>query len=188
MINNTIQTLLASLASTGVCQTGKRYLQGTPQDLEVLIKVWRRWPEYWSEHSSFAIEMLRKFLNEDTKQYLAQKNLFFDFAGHADLDMKDATPVFVVGDSNVTLTTKDYGVAKIYLFNNARVSIACGKKSVVFVEAYDDTQFCVSKNNDSEICVYQYDMSVVVGDAKIKKCEHIRGEVFNGQETEKPIN
>lgn len=45
------ELILTELAKTGVCNAGLRYLDSTDKSVDVLIKVWKRWPEYFCEHS-----------------------------------------------------------------------------------------------------------------------------------------
>ena len=76
-----IKALLDVLSKVGVCETGKRYLNGTDKDINVLIKVWKGWAEYLYEHSDFACKVLRKYLTEEDKKTLECESLFLDKVG-----------------------------------------------------------------------------------------------------------
>lgn len=183
MENEAIKSLLDELAGCGVCQTGKRYLDGTQHDLSTLVKVWRGWPEYLYEHSDFALSVMRKYLDSPTKELLAEEALYVDYKGEA--GTKKQSRVFFLGDSDAEMNLDDYAVATIYLFNRAKVTLRPGANAVLAVETFDDSELHIEGGEKARITVYKYDRSKVTGTARIKPKEYKRGEVFNGEEIEK---
>lgn len=182
MGKNNISILLDSLAKTGVCKTGRRYLAGTSKDLDVLIKVWRSWAEYLYEHSSLAIKLFRKYIDEETRNILADNWLFIDYSSECDLSkLTDNVPIFFVGDCDCNLIVPDYKVAKVYVFNASHITAKIGHNAYLNVETWDNAQFEVL-DNQGKCVVYKYDHSVVSGDANVIQKEYHRGSCFNGQE------
>lgn len=180
-MKNNIYKLLECLAETGVCQTGRRYLNGTNKDLETLVKVWRGWPEYWYEHSEATIKLLRSFLTDEDKRALAGKFLFIDFSGEVRLDRGFSEPIFIVGNSDIIVNMPAYMVGKSYLFNNAKAIFNVSDNAIFNIETFDTTH--VKINNPQGKCtIYRYDQSIVSGTARIINREYIRGDVFNGNE------
>jgi hypothetical protein len=178
--SGTIKNMLDELAACGVCQTGKRYLKGTPCDLNTLIKVCKGWPEYLYEHSNYALPLFRKYLNESDKRILAGQSLYVDYKGQAEVNQ--SSRVFFMGDSKADLYTNDYAVSTIYLFNKSHVSLYPGNNSILVVEAFDDSNIDVMSGMNVKVTVYRHDRSKAVGVAKIISKEYKRGEVFNGRE------
>ena len=184
--NEAIEKLLSELSGCGVCQTGKRYLDGSPRDMATLVKVWRGWPEYLYEHSEFALSVLRKYLDGPAKEILAQEAIYVDHKGSA--ITHEASRVFFMGDSVADLQLDDYAVATIYLFNSAKVTLHCGENACVSVETFDDSRLNIYGGEKGRITVYKYDRSIVTGAARIKPKEYKRGEVFNGRENDLKTN
>lgn len=180
-MKDNISKLLECLAKTGVCQTGRRYLNSTGKDFETLIKVWRGWPEYWYEHSEPTIKTMRQLLTKEDKQALAKEFLFVDFEGEVTLNNHTTAPIFVVGNSNVIFNAPHYKVAKLYLFNEAKVVFNIPENSILNIEMFDSSQLHVN-NQTGKCTVYKYDQSTVSGHACIIEKEYIRGEIFNGKE------
>jgi hypothetical protein len=174
-----IKALLDVLSKVGVCETGKRYLNGTAKDINVLIKVWKGWAEYLYEHSDFACKVLRKYLTEEDKKTLECESLFLDKVGRPNEFLK--TPIFLVGDCDIEIDISPISFYKIYLFNKSKAKIHCGYDSIMDIEAFDESH--VSIDGDTHRCtVYKYDKSTIEGSCKIKEKEYIRGAVFNGEE------
>lgn len=180
MKENNIKKLLEQLGGVGVCETGKRYLGGTKKDFQTLVKVWRGWPEYLYEHSEIALKFLRRFLTPDDMQRLSEESLFVDYAGEKMLN--NTNPVFIIGDSDVKLSMKNYAVAKIYLFGAAKVEVRVSEKAIVNIEAFNDSSVVVNNEAHGRCTVYQYDRAAVQGNAVIVKKQYVRGEVFNGRD------
>lgn len=180
---NNISNLLEEFTKVGVCETGKRYLKGTPKDIETLIKVWRRWPEYLYEHSEYALSILRKYLTEENKKYLAGQHLFVDFTGSVNISIENSEhPVFILGDSDCIVSTTHYAVLKMYVFNSSRVELSCEDHSINDIEAFNNSYLNINVDSDSKCKVYQYDKAEIIGNAEISSKEYKRGLVFNGKE------
>ncbi|MEG2004272.1 MAG: hypothetical protein RR057_06690, partial [Clostridia bacterium] len=130
--------LLKDLAKIGVCKTGKRYLYTTTQDLNTLIKIWKGWPEYWYEHSEYAIRLMRYCIDDIDKVILQKENLYLDTEGMFEVGCGESV-VFIVGSSNITMVMKEYTATKIYIFNDSKVKINCSSTSIVNVEAWNDS-------------------------------------------------
>nr|DAU07296.1 MAG TPA: hypothetical protein [Caudoviricetes sp.] len=180
-MGNNINRLLECLAKTGVCQTGKRYLNGTNKDLETLIKVWRGWPEYWYEHSEATIKLLRMFLTDQDKKTLAENFLFVDFFGEFRLNREFSEPIFIVGSSNVVINMPAYMVGKSYLFNEAKAMFNVSENAIFNIETFDTSHIEIN-NPQGKCTIYRYDQSIVSGTARVIDKEYIRGNVFNGKE------
>lgn len=174
------ENLLSTLAKVGICKTGKRYLRTTPRDMDTVIKCWKNWAEYFIEHSDFSLKTIRQFVSEDMKRELHANNLFVDLVGSVTIGSDNA--VFVMGDSDVTITIEDWAVVKIYAFNNAKIKLIEGQRAYINIEAYNSAHVVAEAANDAKVTVYQYDNSIAEGSANIHKKEYNRGEVFNGKE------
>lgn len=177
-----IKTLLECLAKNGVCQTGERYLNRNQKNIATLAKVWRGWPEYLYEHSAFALDMLRKYLDSEDKVFLSKDFLFLDYTGT--IKLGGISPIYLIGESEVTLTMDDFATAKIYLFNSAKVAIICNRNAYLNIETFDNSELKIINGEKGKCVVYQYDNSIIEGVAKIEYKEYIRGKVFNGNESE----
>lgn len=178
---NNISKLLDCLAKTGVCQTGRRYLNSTGKDIETFIKVWRGWPEYWYEHSETAIKAMRTFLTEDDKNTLAKELLFTDYEGKITLNNRNSFPVFIVGKSNIVVNVPSYAVAKIYLFNEAKAMFNVEENAIINIETFDMSSIKVN-NRKAQCTVYKYDQSEITGNVRVINKQYLRGEIFNGKE------
>lgn len=181
MENKATKAILEDLSDCGVCQTGKRYLQGTQKDLATLVKVWKGWPEYFYEHSAYALQVMRKHMDEKLRHQLAGELLFVDFKGEAIIGNGDEQ-VYFIGDSHVDVRVDDFTVGTIYLFNEANVTLRAGINVFLTVEAFDDSCLNIAGGEKGRIMVYKYDRSKITGTARIKPKEYIRGKVFNGKE------
>lgn len=178
----TIDNLFAKLADLGVCQSGRRLWNQSEKDLDMIIKVWKKWPEYLVEHSIQALPILRTFFStDDLKRRLAVDNIYID--NDKEIELSSDNSVFFIGDCNCHVKVKDWGTVKIYCFNESSLSIDCGFHSYVNVECYNNTKVDVICNNAS-CTVYSYDESEIKSNEKVsvipKKIE--RGNVFNGEE------
>lgn len=177
-----INNLFSELADLGVCQSGKRLWTQSSKDLNMIIKVWKRWPEYLVEHSIQALPILRSFFSsDDLIERLVVDNIYLDHS--KDVELSSDNSVFFIGDCNCHVKVKDWGTVKIYCFNKSSLSIDCGFHSYVNVECYNNTKIDVACNNGA-CTVYSYDDSDVKSNGKVsvvrKKIE--RGNVFNGEE------
>lgn len=175
------EQLFNGLADIGVCSTGQRYMHGQNRDLSFLIKIWKRWPEYLIEHSGEAIGLLRKHLSAKDIHTLFQDDIFLDQQYFEKNVETDAT-CFAVGRAKGVINIPDWGVAKIYTFNDSKVTIHCGDQSIVNIECYDSSS--VNITGSGRVIVHQYDKSLVFGNANIIKENIDRGLVFNGKEIE----
>lgn len=179
-MEDNIKRLLERLGNIGVCKTGQRYLSGTSQDFNTLVKVWRGWPEYFYEHSDIALKFMRDYLTGEDKIKLANENLFVDYSGL--ITAPSETPVFVIGCSNIEINSDDYTVLKIYAFNNSSVEVNMSKNVIANIEAWNNSSITVNNAERGRCTVYQYDGAIVIGDARIVRRQYKRGEVFNGRE------
>ena len=60
------EKLFSELADLGVCASGRRLWRQSSKDVDMIIKVWKKWPEYWVEHSEGALAIVRKYFSLDT--------------------------------------------------------------------------------------------------------------------------
>lgn len=177
------KNLFEIVRNIGICETGKRYLDKEKKDIYLLIKVWKRWPEYLIEHSTQVVDIFRQYLTENDKLKLEESNIYFDSIAN---NIIDSDTVFISGTSKIDLEIKDWAVVKIYLFDNSNLNLMCGENSIVNIECYNDAHIEIESKENSRIVVFQNDQSTVVSDkAKIVKKTYKRGEVFNGSETVK---
>lgn len=177
------EKLFKELADLGVCASGRRLWRRSNQDVDMIIKVWKKWPEYWVEHSEGALAIVRKYFDtEEDLRMLKDNGLFIDHTQDVELDSD--TAVFFVGDSNCIVRVKDWATVKIYCFNNANLKIECGKHSYVNMECYDKSNIFMLSNH-GKCTVYSYDESCIDGDVAnicVSRKEINRGQVFNGEE------
>ena len=167
-----IKKLLETAAQTGVCGTGKRYLDTHEKDVHTLVKVIKGWPEYFYEHSETVIDTIRENLDEQTRDHLEFNNIFIDHQGEAQIDWSD-TAVYFMGSSDVTVRMKPFAVLKIYTFNQAKVSTRVSSSCAVIIHPEETAQ----------ASLYLYDQAQGTGAAKIKRKAYKRDQVFNGRET-----
>ena len=177
------EKLFSELADLGVCASGRRLWRQSRKDVDMIIKVWKKWPEYWVEHSEGALAIVRKYFNLDTDlDRLASCNLFLDHTQDVELDSD--TAVFFVGNSNCTVRVKDWATVKIYCFNHANIRLKCGAHSYVNIEAYDHSQVSILSNK-GKCKIYAYDQSQIKDNGNpvsIARKDITRGSVFNGEE------
>lgn len=176
-----MSALLGRLSRLGVCRTGRRYLERTEKDFDTLVKVWRGWPDFLGEHAEEALPILRRYLTADDKICLAERHLYVDHVGMADVT-GNTYPVFVVGDSDVRLTIPEYGVVKLYVFNNAHVTCDMGYRAILNIETYNTASVTLMDGCKGRSTCYCYDDSSAHGVEKTIRKEYRRGEVFNGKE------
>lgn len=179
------EQLFKELSDLGVCASGQRLWRQSSRDRNMIIKVWKRWPEYWVEHSEKALEIVRRyFSSESDLNQLESNRIYLDRDIDVELGSEDSA--FVVGDSNVDIRVKDWSVVKIYCFNNANLNILCGYHSYVNIECYDSSHITVLSNS-GKCKVYSYDCSIVdtkgiVNNVDVVKKMVQRGQVFNVKE------
>lgn len=178
------RAILELAAKTGVCRTGRRYLATTKKDIHTLVKVWKNWPEYFYEHSGTALEVVRANIDPEIQSHLKTNNIFVDYTGDAKIDTSDVA-VYVMGDSETKITTTDYVVLKIYLFNRATVELRPAKNAIIEVEAWDNTKVIVHPEEEAKVNVYLYGDAQGTGSATFVKKEYERNTVFNGREPTK---
>ncbi|MCM1168893.1 MAG: hypothetical protein NC324_03045 [Bacteroides sp.] len=181
---NDMSGLLTELCKLGVCKSGRRYLERTEKDFDTLVKVWRGWPEFLTEHAEKALPLLRGFLTPGDRERLADRFLFVDHTGVRTVE-KTVYPVFVLGDSDVMLELPDYAVVKLYVFNNALVTVNMGERAILNIETYGNSEVRVRGAVSAKSTCYRYDDSTVSGVDEVRRAEHRRGEVFNGREMRK---
>ena len=172
--------LLQQLSKIGVCKSGQRYLKTTKQDTDVLIKVWKKWPEYFCEHAEGVTSIIRSMLTHEIDEQLTRNNIYVDFVGSAETDSDNA--IFFVGNCKSKINVKAWAVCKIYLYNKSHVTIEAGSNAVIFVEAYNNAYVEIKGDKTVKSSVYMYDSTVSVGFAKVTKEQYMRGQVFNGRE------
>lgn len=175
--------LFSELADLGVCSSGRRLWGRSNKDVDMIIKVWKRWPEYFMEHSTPALEIVRRyFASEQDLKKLEDNRIFLDRQINAELGSEDY--VFVIGDSSGVIKIKDWATVKLYCFNNASINMECGLHSYVNVECYDRSGLSVLSNNGT-CTVYAYDDSFIDTSCELVRVirkDLIRGQVFNGEE------
>lgn len=175
--------MFSELADLGVCASGRRFWRRSERDVSTIVKVWKKWPEYWIEHPDGALDIVRRYFNSgEDLAFLFANNIFLDRKDRVELDSDSA--VFIVGDSDCDVLVKDWATVKIYCFNRSNVRILPGFHSYVNIESYDETS--VSINSDKGKClVYAYDRSEVTGSGAsltVDRKRINRGDVFNGKE------
>lgn len=177
------EKLFSELADLGVCASGRRLWRQSSKDVDMIIKVWKKWPEYWVEHSEGALAIVRKHFNLDTDlDKLSSYNLFLDHTKDVELDSD--TAVFFVGNSNCTVRVKEWATVKLYCFNHANIRLECREHSYVNIEAYDNTHIDIDSNN-GKCTIYAYDKSQIEDNGNptsISRKDITRGSVFNGEE------
>lgn len=177
------EKLFSELADLGVCASGRRLWRQSSKDVDMIIKVWKKWPEYWVEHSEGALAIVRKYFNLETDlDKLASCNLFLDHTQDVELDSD--TAVFFVGNSNCTVWVKEWATVKVYCFNNANIRIECGTNSYVNIETYDHAQVSILSNK-GKCKIYAYDQSQIEDNGNptsITRKDITRGSLFNGEE------
>ena len=180
-MSNKIKKLLETAAQTGVCRTGKRYLDTHEKDIHTLVKVIKGWPEYFYEHSETVIDTIRENLDEQTRDHLEFNNIFVDHEGEVQIDWSD-TGVYFMGNSDVTVRMKPFAVLKIYVFNKAKVTIHPAGNAIIDVEAWNNSAVIIHPGEAATASLYLYDQAQGTGSAKITRKEYERNQVFNGRE------
>ena len=176
--------LLETLVKVGVCEAGQRYLNTINKDLGTCINLAKKYPEYFYEHSGFALQEFRKFINKPIRKELEAKNLYVDHYGPVELQSDPG--VFFMGDSDAIVSIKDWSIVKIYLFNEAKIKVNAGPNSFASIEAWNSSKVSVERSENAKIIIYQYDNSEASGNATIHKKEYVRGEIFNGRPMSEP--
>lgn len=182
MINNATSIINKIIKSGHVCQTGKRYVKGTPKDMSTLIKVAKGWPEYFYEHASEVIWTLREYLKEEELQQMLNNNIFIDTNLEEGQEIGNETAAYFLGTTNGILHIRPGAVTKLYLFNNAVLYIKPGQNSIISVECWNNTRVIIDQEPTAKAEVYLYDLAQATGDANIINKEYKRGEIFNGKE------
>lgn len=177
-----IKKLLETAAQTGVCGTGKRYLDTHEKDVHTLVKVIKGWPEYFYEHSETVIDTIRENLDQQTRDHLEFNNIFVDHQGEAQIDWSD-TAVYFMGNSDVTVRMKEFAVLKIYVFNKAKVTIYPAANAIIDIEAWNDSAVIIHQEETAKATLYLYDEAQGTGSATIRRKAYKRDQVFNGRET-----
>lgn len=178
MDNKNYTKLLNMLVRTGVCKTGKRYLKGTDKDFETLVKVMKGWPEYLYEHSEVAINLFRKYIDEEGKQALAENGIYFDFDGCKAIK-NDLSPIFIVGESNMNIAALENETVKVYIFNDSKVNLLGKDSTFIDLEAWNDSRVELSSGKG---IAYSYDNATIKTDMRVVKKQYKRGAIFNGKE------
>lgn len=166
-----VEELFKDLISSA-CADGKEYLKSMPHSLDTLIVACRRWPEYLYEQSDFALSILRKYLNERERVWLANNYLYVDYK--VDANIEKIPRIYFLGSSSGEIRTEDYAVSTIYLFNQSKITLRAGLNSILAVETFDDACLHIENGEKSKIRVYKHDRSVVTGVARIKFEEYKR--------------
>ena len=186
MENKDYSKLLNLLASTGVCKTGKRYLKGTDKGFDTLVKVMKGWPEYLYEHSEVAIDLLRKYIDNEDRSKLEKEGIYIDVVSAKLKTVKNnQTPIFILGNSTITLEGLDNQVIKVYVFNNSDVMILGGEGTFIDVEAWNNSH--VELHTEKGVA-YCYDSATIETEARCVRKQYDRGEVFNGKELQNYLN
>lgn len=178
---NNIEKLLEELSNHGVCETGKRWLRGQKKDMETLIHVWRRWPEYLQEHHDFVHGVMKGLLSEGDLMHLEKERLYVDRKNVILNGIKfPHEPIFLIGDSNVELNFEDFGTAIIYCFGNSKLKVNGDETVILNIKLFNNSKLFVNGNVIPNVVLC--DNAVVEGDAKTRIRELKRGSVFNGEE------
>lgn len=177
------ERLFKELADLGVCASGRRLWRQSSRDEDMIIKVWKRWPEYWVEHSDKALDIVRRYFSSTEDLHRLEDNyIYLDRNTNAEIGSTDV--VFIVGDSDMEINVKDWAVVKVYCFNTSKLRISCGFHAYVNIECYDNSRLTVDSNKGC-CTVYAYDDSRIDGDlhhVSISRVKAQRGEVFNGKD------
>ena len=180
-----IDGLFDELADLGVCASGRRLWKKSSRDVDMIIKVWKQWPEYFVEHSAPALKIVRRyFSSEQDLKGLEDNCILLDRNIDVDLDSEES--VFVVGNTSGNIRIKDWATVKLYCFNNSNLNIECGIHSYVNIECYDSSALSILSNKGKCI-IYSYDKSVIDtpnSSAHVIQKDIQRGKVFNGREIE----
>lgn len=178
-----VDDLFNELADLGVCASGRRLWSQSSKDTNMIIKVWKRWPEYFVEHSDSALEIVRRyFTSKQDKEKLEENCIYLD--RNIDVDLGSEESVFVVGLSSGIIRIKDWATVKLYCFNTSNLKIECGFHSYVNIECYNSSKLSVLSNKGT-CTVYTYDDSIIdatMDSVNVVRKELKRGKVFNGQE------
>lgn len=178
------ELLFNELADLGVCASGRRLWRKSSRDESMIIKVWKRWPEFWVEHSDKALDIVRRYFSSETDlAQLEDNRIYLD--RNINVVLGSENQVFVVGSSNIDILVKDWSVLKIYCFNDSNLNISCGYHSYVNIECYDNSHLNILSNT-GKCKIYSYDKSIIdnkcVGNTDVVKMSVKRGQVFNGSE------
>lgn len=179
---NNIEKLLEELSNHGVCETGKRWLRGQRKDMETLVHVWRRWPEYFMEHYDFALDVMRRHLTETDKEVLANNRLYIDEHFIVSGMQFPGEPVFLLGDSDITMCFEQFGTARFYLFGKSNLKVIGDSTTLLTIDMFGESALIIDGN--MKPLVHRYNGNEVNGFADIKDKTYCKGEVFNGKEME----
>ena len=175
--------LFSELADLGVCSSGRRLWGRSNKDVDMIIKVWKRWPEYLMEHSTPALEIVRRyFSSEPDLKKLEDNRIYLDRQINIELGSEES--VFVMGDSSGVINIRDWATVKLYCFNDISLNIKCGFHTYVSVECYDRSVLSVLSNKGT-CTVYAYDDSSIdapCDPVRVIRKKLSRGQVFNGEE------
>ena len=159
----------------GLCPRGIEIFNESKNDINKIISASIKWVELFIEHEN-AIEML-EFLYEEEVKLFAEKGVFLN--QKVNLVNPNLETIILLGNSEADIQIKDFGVVRIYVLNDSKLNLKSSDFSIVQIDSHHRANVTVEKKDNSKITIYQYDNSVINGEAEITKKEWIKNEIFN---------
>ena len=102
------------------------------------------------------------------KDFLRSNGVFVDDRWSAN----NLESSLVLGDSKVTMRYNGWNIGRVYVRDNAQVSITAKNKSTVFVHAFENACIGIEQYDDSTVVIIRHSENVVIaqhiGMAKVK--------------------
>lgn len=163
------------ITENGLCPRGIDIFNESQKDIYKVISASIKWVELFIEHEN-AIKML-EFLSEEEVKLFAKKGVFLN--QKVNLVNPNLETIILLGNSEADIQIKDFGVVQIYVLNDSKLNLKSSDYGIIYIDSHHRANVTVEKKDNSKITIYQYDNSVVIGDAKINKKEWVSNEIFN---------
>lgn len=163
------------ITKNGLCPRGINIFNESKNDINKIISASIKWVELFIEHEN-AIKML-EFLSEEEVKLFAEKGVFLN--QKVNLVNPNLETIILLGNSEVNIQIKDFGVVQIYVLNDSKLNLKSSDFSMVYIDSHHRSNVNVDKKDNSKITISQYGNSVVNGSAIITKKEWIKNEIFN---------
>lgn len=165
MDNKQLNTLLRKEAvSLGICDKVLATWEVNMND-GALISLGYRNIDFLLKHHWPSNQTLKSIWPSD---FLRQNGVFVDDRW----SVNNPEHSLVLGDSKITIRYNGWNIGKVYVRDNAQISITAKNKSTVFVHAFEDACVCVEQYDDARVVIIRHSENVVVtqhiGMAKVK--------------------
>ena len=160
----------------GLCPSGVKIFENSINDVERLAKACVQWVELFIEHEESS--KLIAVLSPQQLEAFESKGLFYN--KKVELINPELETIILLGNTHATIKVDEHFTGRIYILNNAQLTIQANDKAKVWIDAFHGCSITSNCNDESQINLNVYSDKVkVIGNSSITKKDYVSGEIFN---------